>query len=60
MKAAIVSKISPEKLENLKTTYTNVEWIDVSSDREKLAELGPEIEIVYGNVRKFELPKLTG
>lgn len=56
---AIVSKMSDIERQRLaEMCGGELTLIDSSQDRDVLARDGAEVEIVYGNVRDFELPKL--
>ena len=54
---AIVSSMSAEQKAEL-STLADIELRDFSKDRDGLAASGSVIDVVYGNVRDFELPKL--
>jgi len=54
---ALVSGTNEEQRELLQTNY-DCTLHDFSKNRDGLAEHGDIIEIVYGNVRRFELPQM--
>ncbi len=57
---ALVSKTTTSAQEAIRNACGGeVNLMDFSVDRDGLAEKGCEAEIVYGNVRPFELPALT-
>ncbi|MCZ7648448.1 MAG: D-2-hydroxyacid dehydrogenase [Planctomycetota bacterium] len=55
---ALVSKMSDVQREAVHAAYPGVEFLDFSQERDGLAARGRAAEIVYGNVRPAELPKL--
>lgn len=56
---AIVSKLSDERRARIvEVGEGEIEFLDCSTDRDRLAREGTEVEVVYGNVREFELPAL--
>ena len=58
-KIAIVSHMTQEERNSIREICKDdVDFIESSEDRDVLAREGEEVEIVYGNVRDFELPKL--
>jgi len=55
---AIVSKMSEEDRQRIRARG-DVELMDFSEDRDGLAERGSSAQVVYGNVREHEFPKMT-
>ena len=57
---ALVSGLKPIERQQLEAEHGDcLSILDFSQDRDGLAKAGPVVDIVYGNVRPFELPELT-
>ena len=55
---ALVSHCPEDVRAKIRALVGEVELLDFSEDRAGLVERGAKVEIVYGNVRAFELPAL--